>query len=90
MSTILATNYSKSNPNKKYEIVLANDGETVYCNCMGWKMSKDDPKMCRHLREFANGHTTPKMQPNPTKVTTDDKLAEAIELAVSIINGRKK
>ena len=47
MSTVLATNYSKSNPNKQYSIILANDGETVYCDCPGWKMSKDDPKMCR-------------------------------------------
>lgn len=90
MSTVLATNYSKSNPNKQYEIVLANDGETVYCNCPGWKMSKDDPKMCRHLREFATGQTTPKPAMKTTKVTTDEKLQEAIDVAVGIINGRKK
>jgi hypothetical protein len=48
MTTALATFPSNSNPGKTYTIFEANDGTTIYCDCMQWKMKKT----CRHLTAY--------------------------------------
>lgn len=50
MGEVLATYPSGSNPAKKYNVILGNDGVT-YCDCMGWKMNK----RCKHLTAFNEG-----------------------------------
>jgi len=90
MGKTLATNYSKSNPNKSYDIIEGADG-VVYCECMGWKMHRD----CRHLREYGNqivgtsGLGKPPMKRSPMPATTRSSLQETIDAAVATINGRK-
>ena len=87
MGKVLATNYSKSNPNKSYDIIEGADG-VIYCECMGWKMHRD----CRHLKEFnvsGLGLPKPPMKKSPVPATTRDSLQETIEQAVATINGRK-
>lgn len=93
MSTTLAENYSKSNPSRPpYKIILANDGETTYCDCPGWKMSPGPDKTCSHLRAFVAGQlgTPVAVQKKMGKVTTSADLQAAVALAVATINRRKK
>jgi len=91
MSTVLDTNQSKSNPLKTYDIILANDGVTTYCDCPGWKMSPGPDKTCSHLRAFIAGQlgTTVPVMKKAGKVTTAENLRKAVEIAVATINGRK-
>jgi hypothetical protein len=91
MSTVLDTNQSKSNPLKTYDIILANDGVTTYCDCPGWKMSPGPDKTCSHLRAFVAGQlgTPVAVQKKMGKVTTSADLQAAVALAVATINGRK-
>lgn len=92
MAKTLATNYSKSNPNKSYDILEGHDG-VIYCECPGWKMSKEVPKMCSHLNTFLNtgkaGVTTRKIQPKSFRKKPSDNLQTAIDDAVATINGRR-
>jgi hypothetical protein len=86
MSTVLQTNKSKSNPAREYHIILANDGVTVYCDCMGWKMNKH----CRHLDAYQGSLTqvaqtgarqaakTVKKDPTPTVNQTIDQIVREI------------
>jgi len=53
---ILAT-YRSSRSGEVYEIRDASNGP--YCTCMGWKMSKAQPKTCKHLREYGAGANVP-------------------------------
>lgn len=49
MSQVLKTVTSSSNPGKHYDIIEGDDG-IVYCTCTAWKMSKENPKNCKHLK----------------------------------------
>ncbi len=44
---VLAKYWSKSTPNKQYEVRRGDDGR-IYCTCPAWIFSKK----CRHLTEF--------------------------------------
>jgi len=50
MSAVLSEYPSKSNPNKRYQIIKGGDG-VIYCNCPSWAFSKGK-KACKHLNEF--------------------------------------
>ena len=92
MGVTLATNCSKSNPSKTYDIIEGADG-VIYCECMGWKMHRD----CRHLREYHNtaippkmGNMVPKPVAKPARpVTTTADLTKLVDEAVNTINKRK-
>ena len=58
-STVLKTYASKSNPAKKYDIIEPNGGGDPYCNCPGWKFSKDSPRSCKHLAQYHLEMQTP-------------------------------
>ncbi len=90
MGMTLATNVSKSNPSKSYDIIEGGDG-VIYCECMGWKMHRD----CRHLREYHSG-TLPKkvnqykaVHKPDRPVTTTADLTRLVDEAVNTINKRK-
>ncbi len=48
---VLATNPSKSNPDKEHEIRLGGDNKT-YCTCWAWRMSPAPHKTCLHLKAY--------------------------------------
>ena len=79
MGTTLTTYPSSSNPAKKYNVILGNDG-VVYCDCMGWKMNK----RCRHLAAY---HKTAGKIMTPVKVTepANESIATTIERVVASI-----
>lgn len=49
--TVIRTWPSSSTPGKNYELREGGDG-VVYCTCPAWAFSKDDPKECKHMREW--------------------------------------
>ncbi len=88
MGLTLATNRSKSNPNKSYDIIEGADG-VIYCECMGWKMHRD----CRHLRDYHSGaitNATKVVPPKPARpVTTTADMTKLVDEAVNMINKGK-
>ncbi len=77
---VLATNPSKSNPNKLYEIIRGNDGVT-YCSCWPWRMNRT----CSHLESFLSGqksYSVRKVKNTNGKIDTYLDLEEAIRKAV--------
>ena len=87
MGTTLATNSSKSNPNKTYDIIEGADG-VIYCECMGWKMHRD----CRHLKDYHAGNSpvgmSVKVKPE-RPVTTAKDMVKLVDEAVNMINKGK-
>ena len=64
MSQILATNPSRSNPAKSYNIIRGDDG-VVYCDCPAWKFRRE----CKHLKAYhggAHAYVATSPQPAPT------------------------
>jgi len=51
---VIASVPSSSNPDKKYEIRLGNDGN-VYCSCPAWKHMKLPPaeRVCKHMKSLS-------------------------------------
>ena len=84
MTQMLGRVHSHSNPHKTYEILKGKDG-VVYCKCVGWKMSKADPKTCKHVEEFLSSiwHPTPRA-PRPKEHYLNDVISKAI----SMMNGQ--
>ena len=50
---ILATYQSKSGGGE-HHVTMAQDGETIYCTCRGWKMYRK----CWHLEDYLSKNTT--------------------------------
>ena len=51
MTNILKQYPSKSSA-KTYSIIEPMGGGDPYCDCPGWKFSKDSPRSCKHLKNY--------------------------------------
>jgi len=49
--TVLVENVGSTG---RFQIREGGDG-VIYCSCPAWRFSKDDPKMCKHLRAYLEG-----------------------------------
>lgn len=46
--------WPSSKPGRKpYQLIEGKDG-VVYCTCMAWRFSKERPRTCKHMVEWAD------------------------------------
>ena len=43
---------SSSNPSRSYQLIEGHDG-VVYCSCPAWRFSKERPRICKHMKQWA-------------------------------------
>lgn len=80
---VLATVYSKTHPDQKYEIRLGNDGVT-YCTCWAWKKNRT----CKHLEGFFLELERLKpsaSKPIEPKTTLEVEVSQAVKEAVATL-----
>ena len=71
-----------------YDITMGKDG-VVYCSCWAWKMSKDRPKTCKHLRQFLVNkpfQTNQPTTPSPVPAVTGSGSTGKYNTAKDVIN----
>ena len=94
MGTLLKTYPSKSKPGKAYQILEPNGGGDPYCDCPGWKFSKENPRVCKHLEAYHREMQTPQhvnkgvSMPVEVDEPIDGDPMDDIEQAIQDVLGR--
>lgn len=71
---------------KTYQILKSSRDGKVYCDCPGWKFSKQSPKSCKHLvRYYEDLHQTPHpVTPSTTWHVPHEHVAQAVPAGQSL------